>query len=532
MKLRATRCRFSLVLSLMLCINIVLGDSITLTDNQVVYGTITAETPQLVTIDTAKGRFSFPRSKVKQTARSTANENKTKDLRQLLSEGNLDSALLLYESSELSTLLSRHSFNTMMMNELPSIAPNVTATSATVGNLTRSLSSQTSAPLELLLLTANLNLRYGLHANAAQLLRKAESQQTFAPVWPIATIQKLMQSISNAALESQNGELLGQVIRLSAKLPGKQHGEVSTAESYQVIKSYLINKEYLAAAMQFQPELFLRKPETFIAVGEQLLSAIQAEPNSASSLSALETARITIVPYMQPAKQERTLKVLLTNLISSGRTQRAQTIADETAVANPDLGAVLQHLISFKQQYPAAKEEGSVALYKLAGWAKAMGLLAEAKAVFIALRSDPRFVETVNIQIEIIDNAQASATLKSLRAQHKLGQFTQLEKSVQAFLSTQPPDNYAKEAKALLQLANFQKWNNTQSDAGKAEAEYQNAERMAQRGDYDAATDQLNKIQVDRHDSQAALKAQALRQRIIRAKQRALLTSSASTSAR
>lgn len=518
-----------MVFSLVFVMQTVLGDSVTLIDNQVVYGTITAETPQLVTIDTAKGRFSFPRSKVKQMTRSTASENKTKDLRQLLSEGNLDSAIQLYESSDLSTLVTRHSFNNMLMNELSSIAPNVTATSATVGNLTRSLSTQSSIPLELLLLTANLNLRYGLHTSAAELLYQAESQKAFAPVWPIATVQKLMQSISNAALESQNGELLGQVIRLSAKLPGKQHSEVSTAESYQVIKSYLINKEYLAATMQFQPELFLRKPETFIALGEQILSAIQAEPNSASSLSALETARITIVPYMLPAIQERTLKVLLTNLINTGKTQRAQAIADETAIVNPDLGAVLQHLISFRQQYPTAKEEGSMALYKLAGWAKAMGLLAEAKAIFIALRSDPRFVETVNIQIEIIDNAQASTTLKSLRAQHKLGQFTQLEKSVQAFLSTQPPDNYAQEAKALLQLANFQKWNSTQSDAGRAEAEYQNAERMAQRGDYDAATDQLNKIQVERQDSQAALKAQALRQRIIRAKQKSLLTSGTSS---
>jgi hypothetical protein len=208
----------------------------------------------------------------------------------------------------------------------------------------------------------------------------------------------------------------------------------------------------------------------------------------------------------------------VSRLVAGGRTADAQAIADDISARDPDAGAVATHLVEFHEKRLAMPTDKPLEKYKLAAWARQMGLLEEARPLFAELRNDPRFAANAQLQLDLIENARCTEQVNYLRQLYDENDFQTLEAEVQKFESSAPPAAFAQKARDLLQLAKFQKWSSGKVATGKAEAEFQQAERLANRREFDAALLHLNRVQMETGSSDAAVKARVLRDKIMRAK--------------
>jgi hypothetical protein len=492
------------------------ADTVKLKDGQLVYGTISGETSTAVTIDAANGRFTFLREKIIAVTKESPLRNEARQMEKFLSQGNLDAAIAFYRGSTLAGQLSQAELNASLLNNLGPVAAGVIATSGTAAWLAESLDRPPTPPSELLLLAAAVCMDSNNAETAMTLLHRLETAIPAHLNWPAESVSLLLERIVNSALVSKNGAVLASATSLATRLPlpaaSSSQGFLAT---YAQIEDKMRRKEYLAAAAQFKPDMFLHRADLFVPLAERMLASVLAAPPSGETMAALESAKVSIVPYIDKRVAEQCMKVLVNRLLLDSRQGHAQHLIDSYSDNDPDMAATLQHLLDFQVRKTTLKPDTPMETYKLAAWGRSMGLLDEAKALFVTLRSDPRFSETVNLQLALIDHAQAEAEVARLRRLFDTEDLNRLKLESKAFLETDPPENFAQQARDLVQLADFQTWSAQRSSNGKAEAEYQQAERLVNRREFDQALMHLNQVQLDREDSAAAAKAQALRDKIM-----------------
>lgn len=507
------------------------ADTIVLHDGRAVSGKITGETAGVVTIDAPNGRFTFSRDKILTATKETPVRNQVREVEVLLAKGNVDAAVALLQKDTLRAELSPDALNNTFIRLLQPIAVGVISTSATAAILAESFSVNNNTSAELLLFAAALSVDSENQDQALGLMRQIEQNVPTRLNWPAATISGLINRIADAAVQRNYGSIVAISASLSNRLPlPPETSSTSHLNVYGQIEGLMRKKQFLQATALFSPELFLYRADLFVPLAERLMIAVLAAPATDSSLAALESARITLIPYMDTNFRLRCLKVLINRLMEAQRTEAAQIIVDHVATQDADIGSTLQHLLEFQKQRAGLPQDAPMEVYKLAAWGRSMGLLDESRELFTTLRTDPRFSETADLQLAIINNAKAHNKLQELKRLYDMNEIDRLKSESADFLRTSPPEDFAQQARDLLQLADFQDWSARRSSQGKAEAEFQQAERLANRREFDKALVHLNRIQLDRESTEAAKKANALRTRIMREKLRDTAASDKSTS--
>lgn len=498
------------------CSNCAVADTILLRDGRTVRGTISAETLNAVTIDSTSGRFTFPREKVITITKETPLRNELRQMEKFLSHGNLDGAITFYRSSSLVTNVNAAEFDATLLQQLKPVATGTIATSGTALFLAAKYQQASNAPAELLLLTAAICMDSRNYETALAILRQIEKNVPGHFNWPAETVSGMLNRLVDAALKQKNGAVLAATTNLASQLPLPASTSASGSLAiYSQIEDKMRRKEYLSATAQFRPEMFLHRADLFVPLAERLLESILSAAPTPETLAALESSRISVLPYVNSRTAQRTLEVLISRLLAEDRQEEAQRLVYAYADKDPDMAAHLQHVIDFQRRKADLDKDDPMEAYKLAAWSRRMGLLDEAKTVFLVLRSDPRFAETVNLQLALIDHAQAEETVARLRRLFDTDDLEKLKSESSEFLRSSPPEGLAQQARDLVQLADFQTWSTQRSSQGKAEAEFQQAERLVNRREFDQALSHLNRIQLDRENSAAAIKAQGLRDKVM-----------------
>lgn len=495
-----------------------LADTVILKEGKTLTGVITGETPTALTIDTATGRFTLQKLQVRSFNRASASENEARQWKQLLAEGQLDAAVTALQSEDFQQAFTPAEEVGFLLDGLRGCAGEVTCTSHTLGMLRQQLSAADTPP-DLRLLMAALYMDNIQPDAASQQL----SQLTASPppqfTWPKNEIAALLDRIVSRAIQQNCGSCVSMASSLAAA-SGPTPQDDSYLAAYFQIEELIRRQDYLNAIARFRPEMFLHRADIYVPMAHRLITTLLSMPSTAQTLSLLESCQHTLLPYVDKDDRAKVLKAIIKLQCTQGNYTRAQALADQITSSDPDLGASLQHLLDFEKRRNELPPKDLTAKYKLAAWARQVGLYPEARALFIELRPDPRFAETVNLQLQIIDNTTAKAEYARLRSLYDQNKYTQLNQEVAEFLKTSPPPEYAQEAKALLQLVDFEKWSKGKIDVGKAEAEFQQAERYAQRREYDQALLVLNKIQTNLTNTPLAERARTLRERIMKDKAR------------
>ena len=496
------------------------ADRIILANKPPVSGRITAETTDRITIDTVNGRFTFSRSQILDVQRDSIDVNHMLDAETYLQQGYLEAAITTLASADLLNSMLSDRLHHILIANLAENAHGVVATSATTSLLIEKLQMSPTKPPELLLLYTALAADTDSFSTAQTLINEFPLSPSPRLKWPEKTLDGLLDRISYQAQKYDNGPLLAAVATVAATL-GSTNGSVGTGgvlTVYAQINASISSRNYLEAATGFSPELFLHRSDLFTPLAEKLLYTILSAKPGSQIIAALQSAKITVLPYMNERLQMRTLKELAKMLLQTNRIDEAQRLAESVSESNADQGAILTHLVTFHKRHAHLPQESQLETYKLASWAKDMGLLDEARALFLNLRSDARFTEVVSVQLEILEHRMATDELRYLRSLYNLGRYKELQVEADRFTQKHYPTTYNQEALALVQLVDFEKWSQQRTSHDVGEAEYQQAERHANRGEYDQALMYLNRVQLDHQNSLAAEKTRNLRERVMREK--------------
>lgn len=494
-----------------------IADALHLTTGRIIEGKIVNESPPSVTIETPEGRFTFPRQRISKIEREGHAQNRLREITTLLEQGQVDLALSLYEKENLDSHFAAGTLESLLITKIAETATALMLTTSTVRSLADRLAHSPPPSPELLLFTAVQAAENRQVDIASRLVAQVPTSAARQFIWSDKTIANLSARLSEAAIRNNHGELIALSVQLSTHL-----GSVASTDDllnvYAQIQKLYTTKDYPRATALFRPELFLHRSDIFIPLAEKVILSLLKAADSPPAITALESARITIFPYIDDKIRKEALRALILGLATSSRIHRAQQIADEIAQKDPDLGAYAQHLVEFQRRQAKLPADTPLETYKLATWARTMGLLQESRSLLQSLQRDPRFTPNVTIQLQLIDLAQGQQDLARLNRLYKAGDYRILARECRLYLEKNPPEEFAAKARDFIQLADFHQWNDKNRATHQAEAEYQHAERLANRGDYEAALTHLNKLQTDLQDTAAAAKAAALRDKILRAK--------------
>ncbi len=494
-----------------------MADALHLTTGRVIQGNIVNESRPSVTIETPEGRFTFPRQRIKKIEREGPAQNRLREITTLLDQGQVDLAISTYEKENLDNNFAAGTLESLLLNKILDSATALMLTTTTVRSLADRLALSPHPTPELLLFTATQAAENRQLDIATKLVARIQTTSSNQFIWSDRTINALTVRLSEAAIRNNHGELIAASVQLSTHL-GSASATDDLLSVYAQIQSFHTAKDYPRSTTLFRPELFLHRSDIFVPLAEKVMLGLLKSADSPPAITALESARITIFPYIDDSIRKEALRALILGLSTTNRIHRAQQIADEIAQKDPDLGAYGQHLVEFRRRQDKLPADKPLEIYKLATWARTMGLLHESRSLLSSLQKDPRFTPNVTIQLQLIDLAQGQQDLARLNRLYKAGDYRILAQECRLYLEKDPPEEFASKARDLIQLADFHQWNDKNRATHQAEAEYQHAERLANRGDYDAALAHLNKLQTDLQDTAAAAKAAALRDKILRAK--------------
>lgn len=493
------------------------ADVVHLQRDRTLTGKIVSESERNVVITTAEGTFTFPRSRITRITREAPAENARRQVAELLRGGQLDLAVTLYQRDGLESQFAPGTLDALILENCRDNAGAIVATSATATFLAQRLKESRESEVRLFL--AALLLENGAGDSAVRFCEGIATPPPRALAWPARTVSLLLERLAEAGIRYQRGDMIAQAARLStALLPTTDTGAAAITSAYAQIEALRQSRDYLRAVALFRPEHFLRRADIFIPLGERMLSSLTTAPDSPENTAALESAMVTVGPYVAPEAHRAAALNLAGRLIRSDRSDSAQRLADEISAKNPDLGASVEHLVQFHRRFDALGDGAHpLQRYQLGAWARTLGLLDESEQLFQQLAADPRFSPNVRLQLDLIARERSTKIVARLRKMFDTGRFAELEAESQQFLQTAPPPEFAAKARDLVQLAKFQAWSEKSGGSSRAEAEFQQAERLAHRRDYTGALQHLNRLQLDTGDTEAAGKAAALRDKIVRA---------------
>src|SRR5690606_39083205 len=132
---------------------------------------------------------------------------------------------------------------------------------------------------------------------ASRLVAQVPTSAARQFIWSDKTIANLSARLSEAAIRNNHGELIALSVQLSTHL-----GSVASTDDLlnvcaQIQKLYT-TEYYPRATALFRPELFLHRSDIFIPLAEKVILSLLKAADSPPAITALESARITIFPYI------------------------------------------------------------------------------------------------------------------------------------------------------------------------------------------------------------------------------------------
>jgi hypothetical protein len=358
-------------------------------------------------------------------------------------------------------------------------------------------------------------------AHAATSLHRVTTASLMIAEWPMQQIADLLNQGGRIAAQADAANLTAAYTEVLKKLPA-QASLVSTSDLVSVENSkreceagrYLSAGQLLAgAANGASPDPLAKKQAT------NLLDVMQRDRATTSVVEGLAFFCNHLQPLAGNDAIDQGLATLAQDQALLQNFNSARATADSLSVRNPDLGAIAQHKVEFLKRRAALDDSDVLSRYELGAWARTMGLLDDAESILGGLRRDPRFTENVNIQLELIRTQRAQQAIADIKKEYDSGSFSAAEASAKMLLATSPPREFAQKAQEYIQLVKFYRWNHGRADAGKAEATFQQAERLTNTGHYQDAIEQLNRIEIDSAGTAPANRAAKLRDKIKRIQQ-------------
>lgn len=487
-------------------------------DGKIIQGKITDDNSSAVTILTSKGNLTLPRKQILKVEIGSDIENKLLSIQTNLTNGEFEQALIDLESLTGETRNDvRQSIISTLESGLGSGFNRIAPTRYQASRLSSILEQLSPVPASLSVYEAYV-LALSKQPEKASSILSGIHKQELVNLSDSTSIKTVLETCIMNSTDISSAELVAQCRTLLTYLPISE-SSLSKIQSDSLMQiNYLIErKQYEDASSLFSPGLAESSPAKFTLATMKILRAIESEFSIDSSmLSAIRRLKTNVYPILTNEYKSEFHHIENAVFLKIKDYNSAERAANELSKNNPDSGATLLHRTEFYRKKQAT-ESNPVEFYKLASWAKDMGLYDEAIQAFSELRNHPAMEANSKVQLEIVTIKKAGIVVGELQELYENGKFEEFNKQANTFLQTNPPTEQRKRVLDLIQLAAYHKWQGSKVSLDTAEADYQQGERLFNQGDFQGALTMMNKIETNYDNLVTVNKAKQLRQRIVRA---------------
>jgi hypothetical protein len=492
------------------------ADELRLKSGHTVSGVIDSETRDRITIQTSEGTVAIPRTQVADIVRDKPAENKVVKSRLAIESGDFEKAIRLIDGSSPDSPLRSQLENYFRDNPGPLLESAEKASAAEAARVTTFLSqsdANSSADLHWLL------VRYLIQRKDIELARTILSQvppQFFAS-HPAENgqLQEISKTLLHSMMEDQDSDLAMKWIEALARVAP------NAIDSHSSLLVFLRDAQSRADAGDKSGAIQLLSSNvkgTWPALAFE--TGLQMVMNIAPGISAEQQIACLLTfeqQFSEPVFQNEMPDVYRKHanlLCESGHFEAAAQVALKLGNFNADAGARLQHEVEFQRRLSAIAAGDNAARYKLAVWARDMGLEDRAIQQFTIAKNSPAFSENATLQIELLTLSRQKQDFQALQEKTNNHAWKEAMKMADEFRKKYPDGAFSKKAAALSEVARFQLQQSVKLRPAEADALMQNVERLYFQEKFDEAEDLLRRIQVDYAGTPAAKKAEEMHLRI------------------
>lgn len=324
----------------------------------------------------------------------------------------------------------------------------------------------------------------------------------------------VLRNALNRCLEAQDPETAVRAMSVMADLAPE-----SARSSLTIV--YVAEAERLAKAGRYDTALaLLRDKVQPVAPGLAFTEAMRTLQSSDENTSLVERAdlyRVFEDSFATAAFKDESAGLLrqqVAVLLQLGRRDDAASTALHLSSIDPDAGAEQEHLVEFETRYATIASTNSLELYKLASWAREMGLDDKAQALLEPLRGHPEIGENVVLQLNVIRFAREKRDFDNVTKLFEEEKIPEAIAAAEAFRRKYTEGELYKRAGTMVEMGRYEEQRRKAAHPSEAAALEQNAERLFYQGRYEEARGTTDRILADYSDTPAAKVATELKQRI------------------
>lgn len=490
------------------------GDTVILRDGKPVPGVIESQTNDGISIRTQSGLVSFPAASVREVRRSPPQENALHTLTISLSAGELNRSMTIIDRLKNDKAALQSGLAVLLQHGEHFVQRAPTDSPADAQQFTVWLRAYTPANAALSFMLARYLAARGETDAAVNELSALPAPVREQPAVTQFATQLLQQEAQRSATTTDPQQALARLTALAELAP--RGAGVSAG-----ILIALRQAERMAESSQFRQALEVIAAHVAPFAPATAWNAANDILESASKLTSgtallglydLIAERITTGPMEGefPAIQERRIAVLM----DLGRYDEAETLAHQLSISDADRGARMLHLVEYERRLTEVAPDDALALYRLATWARDMGLVEEAAGLFRRAAREPQLKENAELQLRLLSTSGEKQSFDELNTMFRDGHYADVVKKAEAFQHEYPQSEFCAQAAALGDLARFTQTREKDIRPAEADVVYQNAERLFYQDKHQEALEEVNRLQADYPGTPAARKADTLRKRI------------------
>jgi len=487
------------------------ADSVTLHSGRVITGTVETEGPRQVTVRTSAGLLSFENGQVARVERSSKESNQRAAVLSYLQKGDLDTALgLLGEKAQAPgtiALLLQHK------EAILRAAPRHLKSSA--DSLAAAVATPAATQGEILFAAQYMAGRKEYEKAATYLVQLRPS--VLAPDERKAAVDVVAACGEWLVRNPQHEVAMGTLTLLRDPQFGTSAGSATVLLQFSAAQELARRGNFLQAVEMTRA---IDGPGKASLLRQHLDSLLEQATKSADKAVAADVAGAILEHFSQWFSGARRAELIRTAALAhaaNGNYSAATQLADGLSKEDADAGANLAHRIEFlKRRADTLDKNDPVATYKLAVWAREMGLLDEANTLLGSLSSEVTMAENVRLQLQILELDRGKRELDEIRKQYGAGKYDEAQKALSSFRSRYAATELQQKALELTELVRYREWTAAQRAPAQAEASYQHAERLYNQGKLAEALESANKVVAEYINTPAGDKAAVLRDKVER----------------
>lgn len=491
------------------------ADRLVLISGRDITGVIESESRERITIQTAEGRVSFPRSGIRQVIREKKGNNDAAASRFALESGDLIKAIALTERAtdreQLRTELDRQ-----LVANSPELLKRAGATPPDdVNRLHRYITERATTVPELNWLLARFYAQRMEYNLARQLLAKLPPSFFQLNLSARSDLRALSEKVTADLLEkSRTNQAIDWLTAVSTVAP-QAVGENATTMVYLGEAERMANNGETTAAIRvvaekvkpLAPALAFNTAKK-IAEGSRRFASIEDQ------VAAHAEVEMRFPEVMFQKDLVPLIRTQAELLASRGFFDEATSAALRLSAIDADLGAVVEHQVEFERRKSDIAAEDVASQYKLGIWARERALTDAAAQQFKATMHDPLFAENARLQLELIQQEREAKGFEEVTKTFQSRDYKSAMDAAEAFRRQFPASPLAKKAGALIELAKYHQQQSKQQRPLQADALLQQAERLYFQDRFREAEELVTRVEIDFADTPVRTRAKQLRARM------------------